>query len=125
MWHLLFAACAVTATQLYSHDGEFIVEQRHRCVPIDDHGDICKGLPYNQTRCTRSRADQTLIKSNCSFPNLAGMDEHEVSRTWMELENFAPLIKQHGPLLQFFLCSVYVPMCTNKVRFTSLIIATK
>lgn len=66
------------------------------CEPI--HVDLCKGLGYNYT----------------GMPNLGGNElQQEADYT---LKTFSPLI-QYGcsSQLKLFLCSVYVPMCTEKV----------
>lgn len=65
------------------------------CEPI--RVDLCRGLGYNAT----------------GMPNFIG---HELqSDADFTLKTFMPLI-QYGcsAQLQFFLCSVYVPMCTEK-----------
>uniref|UniRef100_T1J7J7 Frizzled-4 n=1 Tax=Strigamia maritima TaxID=126957 RepID=T1J7J7_STRMM len=66
------------------------------CDPI--RIEMCRGLGYNVT----------------SMPNLVG---HELQQdAEMQLQTFSPLV-QYGcsSQLRLFLCSVYVPMCTDKV----------
>ncbi|XP_015911110.1 frizzled-4 [Parasteatoda tepidariorum] len=66
------------------------------CEPI--RIEICRDIGYNVT----------------GMPNLVG---HELQQdAQLQLQTFQPLI-QYGcsSRLQFFLCSVYVPMCTEKV----------
>ncbi|KAK6628346.1 hypothetical protein RUM43_002158 [Polyplax serrata] len=66
------------------------------CEPI--RVELCRGLGYNMT----------------GMPNLVGHDlQGDADFT---LQTFSPLI-QYGcsAQLHFFLCSVYVPMCTEKV----------
>ena len=60
--------------------------------------ELCRGIGYGQT----------------SMPNLVGHDLQKDAQ--LQLQTFTPLI-QYGcsSQLQFFLCSVYVPMCTEKV----------
>ncbi|CAH1225908.1 FZD4 [Branchiostoma lanceolatum] len=69
---------------------------QYSCDPI--RIDMCKKLGYNVTR----------------MPNLVGHDMQQDAE--LQLQTFTPLI-QYGcsSQLQFFLCSVYVPMCTEKV----------
>lgn len=66
------------------------------CEPIKL--DLCRGIGYAHT----------------SMPNLVGHDLQKDAQ--LQLQTFMPLI-QYGcsSQLQFFLCSVYVPMCTDKV----------
>ncbi|KAF7279327.1 hypothetical protein GWI33_007418 [Rhynchophorus ferrugineus] len=67
------------------------------CEPI--RVDMCRGLGYNMT----------------GMPNLNGNDVLQQEADY-NLKSFSPLIEfgcsQH---LKLFLCSVYVPMCTEKV----------
>uniref|UniRef100_A0A8C4QUL4 Frizzled-4 n=1 Tax=Eptatretus burgeri TaxID=7764 RepID=A0A8C4QUL4_EPTBU len=67
-----------------------------RCEPI--RISTCQGLGYNDTR----------------MPNLVGHESQNDAE--LQLQTFTPLV-QYGCAhqLQFFLCSVYVPMCTEKV----------
>ena len=69
------------------------------CEPIKIA--LCKGLGYNNT----------------GMPNLVG---HELQQdAELQFQTFTPLV-QYGcsSQLKFFLCSVYVPMCTEKVPET-------
>lgn len=67
-----------------------------QCTPITIS--LCRDVGYNVTR----------------MPNLAGHEAQQDAE--LELKTFSPLI-QYGcsPDLQFFLCSVYVPLCTPKI----------
>lgn len=69
---------------------------QRKCEPI--RVELCKGLGYNMT----------------GMPNLVGHDLQ--SDADFTLQTFSPLI-QYGcsAQLHLFLCSVYVPMCTDKV----------
>ncbi|RWS21507.1 frizzled-4-like protein, partial [Leptotrombidium deliense] len=60
---------------------------------------MCKGLGYNFT----------------GMPNLAG---HELQQdAELQFQTFAPLIEYNcATQLRFFLCAVYVPMCSQKVH---------
>lgn len=66
------------------------------CEPI--RLEMCKGLGYNMT----------------GMPNLGGNEGQQEAD--FSLKSFSPLI-QYGcsQQLKLFLCSVYVPMCTEKV----------
>lgn len=74
----------------------FGTEIVRKCDPI--RIEMCKGLGYNVT----------------GMPNLVGHDLQQDAE--LQLQTFTPLI-QYGcsKQLKFFLCSVYVPMCTEKV----------
>lgn len=64
-----------------------------KCEPITIS--ICKDIPYNAT----------------IMPNMLGHTRQE--EAGLELNQFAPLVKiDCSPDLQFFLCLVYVPLCT-------------
>lgn len=67
------------------------------CEPIKI--EICKGIGYNET----------------SMPNLVG---HEMQTDVdLTLQTFSPLISYGcSAQLNFFLCSAYLPMCTEKVN---------
>ncbi|XP_071052159.1 frizzled-4-like [Onthophagus taurus] len=67
-----------------------------QCEPI--RMEICRGLGYNLT----------------AMPNLGGNEYQEEAEFY--LKTFQPLINFGcSPQLNLFLCSVYVPMCTEKV----------
>lgn len=74
----------VSPTSLASHN---------KCEPITIS--ICKNIPYNTT----------------IMPNLFGHTRQE--EAGYEVHQFAPLVKTGcSPDLQFFLCSLYIPLCT-------------
>ncbi|XP_013792939.1 frizzled-4-like [Limulus polyphemus] len=71
-------------------------EPLRSCEPI--RIDRCRGLGYNVT----------------GMPNLVGNELQQEAE--MQLQTFFPLIQYNcSSQLAFFLCSVYVPMCTDKV----------
>ncbi|XP_033100418.1 frizzled-4-like [Anneissia japonica] len=99
MWRfLLFFIIFIHVSEMGAqHVNDLFFEPKpKRCMPIEI--EMCKGLGYNLT----------------SMPNLVG---HELQQdAGLTLQTFTPLI-QYGcsSLLQFFLCSVHVPMCTEKL----------
>lgn len=69
------------------------VPAHNRCEPITIP--ICKNIPYNMT----------------IMPNLFGHTRQD--EAGFEVYHFAPLVKVGcSPDLQFFLCLLYVPLCT-------------
>ncbi|KAK9518757.1 hypothetical protein VZT92_018151 [Zoarces viviparus] len=78
------------------------VSQREKGIVIPDHGfcqsisvPLCSDLAYNQT----------------IMPNLLGHTNQEDAG--LEVHQFYPLVKVQCSMdLRFFLCSVYVPVCT-------------
>lgn len=89
-WLLL--TCVVASYNAMVATGEVV----RKCDPI--RIEMCRGLGYNVT----------------GMPNLVGHDLQQDAE--LKLQTFTPLI-QYGCSVQlkFFLCSVYVPMCTEKV----------
>ncbi|XP_070567443.1 frizzled-4-like [Ptychodera flava] len=80
----------------YSQNLDIELHNQPHCEPIKIT--MCKDLGYNVTQ----------------MPNLV---DHELQQdAELQLQTFTPLI-QYGcsPQLHFFLCSVYVPMCDEKV----------
>lgn len=75
---------------------DFASESVRTCEPI--RFEKCKGIGYNVT----------------GMPNLAGNQDQDSAI--LQLNTFVPLIQYvNSSRLIFFLCSVYVPMCTEKV----------
>ena len=61
-----------------------------------DKDNICKSMPYNQTM----------------FPNI--LNHRKIGEASRELQSFSPLIRiQCSKDLQFFLCSLYMPICND------------
>lgn len=93
---------AITITMIMFQGEEVIavrgtrVDYSRKCEGVKI--DLCRGVGYNMT----------------GMPNFVG---HELQQdAELQLQTFAPLI-QYGcsSQLKFFLCSVYVPMCNEKV----------
>lgn len=90
---LAVGASVVDVAMPQATDGKY---QMRQCEPI--RIDNCRGLGYNLT----------------GMPNLVG---HELQQdAELQFQTFMPLIQYRcSSQLRFFLCSVYVPMCTEKV----------
>ncbi|XP_066986681.1 uncharacterized protein [Macrobrachium rosenbergii] len=72
------------------------VISKRECEPV--LVPLCGDLPYNT-----------------SFPNIFNHDSQE--EAWLEIHQFFPLIRMQCSLdLQLFLCSVYVPVCTEREK---------
>ncbi|KAK7165240.1 hypothetical protein R3I94_003568 [Phoxinus phoxinus] len=70
-----------------------------KCEPITIP--MCQGIGYNMTR----------------MPNFMNYESQEEAR--IKLNEFAPLVEYGCDVhLQFFLCSLYVPMCADQVSTT-------
>lgn len=70
-----------------------LLPRHNRCEPITIR--LCKDIQYNST----------------IMPNL--LNHHDQEEAGLEVHQFFPLVKvQCSPDLHFFLCSVYVPVCT-------------
>ncbi|XP_071801085.1 frizzled-4-like [Asterias amurensis] len=92
---VVLVALAPPCARAQDHFDEFNPKPQ-KCMPITIK--LCHDLGYNVTR----------------MPNLVG---HEMQNdAELQLQTFTPLI-QYGcsSNLRFFLCSVYVPLCTEKV----------
>ncbi|XP_013419788.1 frizzled-4-like [Lingula anatina] len=93
-WKIVFVTLQVVI--FYRDQSVLATDIVRSCDPIKIK--MCKGLGYNVT----------------GMPNLVGHNLQGDAE--LQLQTFTPLI-QYGcsSQLQFFLCSVYVPMCTEKV----------
>ncbi|KAK3783620.1 hypothetical protein RRG08_001529 [Elysia crispata] len=96
-WSLRRVLLSLIALTIFTRAGAFGAESVRTCQPI--RYDTCKGLGYNVT----------------GMPNLVNHPSEDDAL--LQLQTFLPLI-QYGcsSRLKFFLCSVYLPMCTEKVR---------
>lgn len=74
-------------------EAEDTIPNHNKCQPITIP--ICSGIPYNTT----------------IMPNLQGHNTQE--EAGLEVHQYFPLVKVNcSPDLQFFLCSVFAPVCT-------------
>ncbi|XP_023662878.1 frizzled-9-like [Paramormyrops kingsleyae] len=91
---LLWCQLVVADSSLEMYDIE--LGRQAKCEPIVIP--MCKGIGYNMTR----------------MPNFMGHEDQ--MEAGIKLNEFAPLVA-YGcePHLGFFLCSLYAPMCTDKV----------
>ncbi|XP_072178664.1 frizzled-4-like [Diadema setosum] len=97
---LMLLPCGLAQASLDFNDnldfGDFNPQPKCEAITIKK----CQGLGYNHTQ----------------MPNLLG---HELQKdAELQFQTFTPLI-QYGchPKLSFFLCSAYVPLCTEKIPF--------
>ncbi|KAG8178241.1 hypothetical protein JTE90_005610 [Oedothorax gibbosus] len=101
-WLPVWLVLATAAVQHGSHaqivssrvsDRESLIPHHGRCEPITIP--LCKDIPYNET----------------IMPNLLNHQKQEDAG--LEVHQFFPLVKvQCSPDLQFFLCTMYAPVCT-------------
>ncbi|XP_060719171.1 frizzled-9 isoform X2 [Tachysurus vachellii] len=88
---------ATFSLEIGGYDGEW--DRQTKCEPITIP--MCQGIGYNMTR----------------MPNFMKYDSQEEAST--KLIEFASLVAYGCDVhLRFFLCSLYVPMCTDKVSNT-------
>jgi len=95
--YLLFILLATTANSLgssiASENVDTIIPHHGKCEPITI--DLCRDILYNET----------------IMPNL--LNHHNQVEAGIEVHQFLPLVKvQCSPDLQFFLCTLYAPVCT-------------
>lgn len=90
---LFWLVCPVFPHKLIPTETEDPIPRHGRCQPINIP--ICESIPYNTT----------------IFPNILGHQTQEDAG--LEAHQYFPLVKINcSPDLQFFLCSLFVPVCT-------------
>ncbi|XP_035207990.1 frizzled-1-like [Stegodyphus dumicola] len=94
---LVSTTTAIQHGRSASSHGEDLIPHHGRCEPITIP--MCKDIPYNET----------------IMPNLLNNQKQEDAA--VEVHQFFPLVKvKCSPDLQFFLCTMYVPVCTSIER---------
>ena len=96
----MFCLCAVALVDSSQAQGyqaniydDAMLQEHDKCEPITIP--LCKDIQYNQT----------------IMPNL--LNHQKQDDAGLEVHQFYPLVKvQCSPYLKFFLCTMYVPVCT-------------